>query len=154
MVDSSLRVELLVDREVTDELEQQLAATFSGFGFHTECRRQLTHRGVSELGWLVLAALPLHAFLSGLGSEAVKDIYASVKKLAKRKIEQGTKPVDRFPLVLQDSHSGLRIVLEDELPVEAYQQLINLDLTAYRVGPLHYDRHRRAWRSELDEAAG
>jgi hypothetical protein len=154
-VDSALHAELLLHREVSDELEDQLVAMFRGFGFSTECRRELAYRGAAELGWVALAALPLHAFLSGIASEAIRDVYVSVKKLAARKTRNNGQPaVSQYPLVLQDAGSGLQIILEDDLPIEAYQQLIKLDLTAYRIGPLHYDRHRRAWRSELDEATG
>ena len=56
------------------------------------------------------------------------------------------------PLVLQDTASGLRVVLEADLPDTAYQQLIGLDLAKFQLGPLHYDRQQRRWRSELDEA--
>jgi len=54
-------------------------------------------------------------------------------------------------LVLQDTTTRLQVVLEADLPVEAYRQLISLDLAAIRHGPLHYDRQRSEWRSELDE---
>jgi hypothetical protein len=148
------RAELIFDHEIADELEEQLVATFREFGYEIEFRRTLTHRGVAELGWLVLAALPLQAFLSGLGSEAVKDIYASVRKLAKTRTKKTVDTGRTIPLVLQDSNSDLKIILEPDLPEEAYQQLAGLDLSAYRIGPLHYDRHRKMWRSELDEAAG
>ncbi len=149
------RAELLFDLDITDDLEEQLVGTFREFGFDTQFRRTLAHRSVTELGWLVLAALPLQAFLTGLGTEAVKDIYASVKKLSTRRTaKKDSGPGRTVPLVLQDSGSDLRIILEPDLPEEAYQQLAGLDLSAYRIGPLHYDRHRRAWRSELDEAAG
>ena len=154
MGDPAPRVELLFDHEIADELAQQLVATFREFGFDTTFRRTLTHRGLSELSWLVLAALPLQAFLSGLGSEAVKDIYASVKKLAKNRTKKNRDTHGAVPLVLQDSNSELKIILEPDLPVEAYQQLAGLDLSRYRIGPLHYDRQRKLWRSELDEAAG
>jgi hypothetical protein len=58
------------------------------------------------------------------------------------------------PLVLQDTASGLQVVLEADLPDAAYQQLVGLDLAKFQLGPLHYDRQQRRWRSELDEARG
>jgi hypothetical protein len=54
-------------------------------------------------------------------------------------------------LVLQHSATRLQIVLEADLPAEAYQALVTLDLSAFRQGPVHYDRQRGRWRSELDE---
>ena len=148
------RAELIIDHEIADELAQQMVAAFQEFGYDTTFRRPLAHRGVTELSWLMLAALPLQAFLSGLGSEAVKDMYANVKKLSMNRLTKNAGATGARPLVLQDSHSELKIILEPDLPVAAYQDLTSLDLSAYRIGPLHYDRQRRVWRSELDEAAG
>jgi hypothetical protein len=55
-------------------------------------------------------------------------------------------------LVLQDAATGVQVVIEPDLPDESYQQLLALDLSTIRHGPVHYDRHQRRWRSELDEA--
>ena len=57
------------------------------------------------------------------------------------------------PLVLRDSGAGPQIMLEGDLPEEAYGQLIALDLGRFSIGPLHYDQAMHRWRSELDEAA-
>ena len=54
-------------------------------------------------------------------------------------------------LVLQDAVARLQVVLEADLPAEAYQALVALDLSAFQQGPVHYDRQRGRWRSELDE---
>jgi hypothetical protein len=55
-------------------------------------------------------------------------------------------------LILQDKTTGVQVVLEPDLPDEAFEQLLVFDLAAIRRGPLHYDQRRRQWRSELDEA--
>lgn len=147
--------ELLVGTDVTAADEERLVQLLSGLGVRAEARRTLAYRGPAGLDWLVLVSLPLDGFLSGLGSEAVRGCYEEVKRLAKRltgrTANPGSTPV---PLILEDSATGLRIVLESDLPIEAYQELPRLNLADYHAGPLHYDRYRRAWRSELDEAAG
>ncbi|GGO39163.1 hypothetical protein [Streptomyces lasiicapitis] len=147
-----LRAELLLDEEAPDALGQDLVAALDGLGVRTaRVRRAVGHRGAADLPWLMLASLPLQAFLSGLGAEAVRDAYVSFKGVVRRGTGSGSG-VPR-PLVLQDDRSGLSVVLEPELPAEAYEQLLSLDLTEFRVGPLHYDRQLGRWRSELDEAA-
>lgn len=156
MTEAPLRAELLLAQDVSEGLEQELTAQFRELGVPSvRVRRTLGHRGPNELQWLVLAALPLQAFLSGLGSEAVKDGYRLLKELVSRVVRRGSTAAEAAPslLVLQDERSGLRIVLEPDLPQEAYEQLTVLDLTQFSVGPLHYDRARARWRSELDEAA-
>jgi hypothetical protein len=147
----SPRAELLFDQEISVELAGDLEATFRQLGFATVARRRLPHRGPDNLTWLMLAALPLQAFLSGIGAEAVKDLYAKAKQLAPsgRKAKKA-----QAPLVLQDTKTELKIILEADLPAEAIRQLVGLDLGAYRTGPLHYDQRQKKWRSELDEADG
>ncbi|GAA2082210.1 hypothetical protein GCM10009801_41780 [Streptomyces albiaxialis] len=152
--------EALVGHEVPRAAEEDLVETLAGYGLALRTRRVLAHRGPSELQWAVLIALPLHGFLTGLGTEAVKDAYAGLKGLVRRVLRsgaaaaEGEPALESRPLVLQDAASGLRVVLEADLPSEAYEQLVGLDLTRFRQGPLHYDRARGRWRSELDEAAG
>ncbi|WP_369216954.1 hypothetical protein [Streptomyces flavofungini] len=157
MTDVPPRAELLLDQEVPDDLAEELVAALAGLGAPpVRVRRTLGHRGAADVPWLVLASLPLQAFLSGLGAEAVKDAYAAFKGLV-RKLARPASPDDpgeARPLLLQDPVGGLSIVLEADLPAEAYERLVGLDLTAFSTGPLHYDRAQGRWRSILDEAAG
>jgi hypothetical protein len=145
------RAELLFDHEISTELAGNLEGTFRRLGFVTNTRRRLPHRGPDEFTWLMLAALPLQAFLSGIGSEVVKDLYAKAKRLSPsgRKVDEA-----QIPLVLQDTKTELKIVLDADLPAEAIRQLVGLDLGGYRFGPLHYDQQQKKWRSAVDEAEG
>jgi hypothetical protein len=61
-------------------------------------------------------------------------------------------PARARPLVLRDAASGLRVVLDRDLPAEGYQQLLVLDLSQFQAGPVHYDRAADRWRSEIDES--
>lgn len=140
-------VELLLDGTVTPEEEQDVIALFTPLGYANRVRRQPAHRGPDEL-----AALPLQAFLKGIGGEIGTDAYAGLKKLVSRlRRDKAGRPV--VPLVLADPDTGLRIVLDADLPADAYRQLSELDLAKYRIGPLHYDQAHGHRRSELDEAA-
>jgi hypothetical protein len=109
-----------------------------------------SRRGLEQLQWLVLATLPLHALLSGLGSAA--DVAEGLKRLVSRLLGAArTTAITPRVLVLQDAATRLLVVLEADLPAAAYQALVELDLSALRQGPVHYDRQRGTWRSELDE---
>ncbi|MFD4629253.1 hypothetical protein ACFVYR_05030 [Streptomyces sp. NPDC058284] len=161
MTDAPLRAELLLDQEVPEHLRRELVAAFDGLGAPpVRVRRALDHRGAADIPWIVLASLPLQAFLSGLGAEAVKDAYASFRGVVRRTARPAT-PADPGagrcgvrPVVLQDAASGLDVVLEPDLPAEAYERLVALDLTGFAVGPVHYDRAQGRWRSVPDEVAG
>ncbi len=147
-----LAADVLITAGVSVEEEQAIIEAFHALDV-TACTRMVpTRRDLDQLHWLVLAALPLHAFLSGLGSAAAQDVAHGLKRLvgqvlgAKHKTESSAQV-----LVLQDAATRLQVVLEADLPAEAYQALVALDLSAFRQGPVHYDRHQHRWRSELDE---
>jgi hypothetical protein len=141
--------------------ERLLLDVLAGCGASTRVETLPVHRGEgAALTWIVLAVLPLQAFLAALGSKMADDAYAQVRTLVKR-LAAGRRPPagaeagpaqPPAPLVLLDRGTGLRIVLEADLPVEAYRQLTALDLSQFGTGPVHYDLARGRWRSELDEA--
>jgi hypothetical protein len=147
-----LTAELLVPVEVPPEQERAIVEAFHAIGVSARARVIPRRRGVGDLQWLVLAALPLQAFLGSLGSEAAKGTLEGLKRLVA--VVAGGRPEPARPdqvLVLEDPTSRLQVVLEADLPTDAYRQLIGLDLSTIRQGPLHYDRLHSRWRSELDE---
>jgi hypothetical protein len=144
--------------------ERLLLDVLTGCGASTQVQATTAHRGESAaLTWIVLAVLPLQAFLAALGSKLADDGYAQIRTLVKRLAAgrhqpPGTGPAGHpvgnpAPLVLLDRGTGLQIVLEADLPAEAYRQLTALDLSQFSTGPVHYDLARGRWRAELDEAA-
>jgi hypothetical protein len=148
-----LPAEVLVTPEVSAEEEQEIVEAFRGLDVTARPRMIYARRSLEQLQWLVLATLPLHAFLSGLGSAAAQDIAQGLKRLVGR--VGGATPTtatsQQQVLVLQDVATRLQVVLEADLPEEAYQALVMLDLSVFQQGPVHYDRHRGRWRSELDD---
>ncbi|MGH3902358.1 MAG: hypothetical protein ACRDTA_29720, partial [Pseudonocardiaceae bacterium] len=83
---------------------------------------------------------------------AAQDVAKGLKRLVGQVVGTKDKTASSAQvLILQDAESRLQVVLEADLPTEAYQALVALDLSAFRQGPVHYDRQRGRWRSELDE---
>ena len=147
-----LAAEVLITAGVPPEQEQALVEAFQTVGVAARARMVPIRRGIEELQWLVLAALPLHAFLNGLGSALAEGASQGFKRLVSRVLAYPRTTASPAPvLVLQDSTTRLQIVLEADLSTEAYNALLALDLTTFKRGPLHYDRHAGRWRSELDE---
>ncbi|MGH4005502.1 MAG: hypothetical protein ACRDSO_15505, partial [Pseudonocardiaceae bacterium] len=85
----SLTAEVFVTAEVSTEGEQAIVEAFRNLDVAARTRMVPTRRGLEQLHWLVLAALPLHAFLSGLGSAAAQDVAQGLKRLVGRAV--GTK---------------------------------------------------------------
>lgn len=147
-----LAAEVLLVAEVSIEEEQAIVEAFRALGVATRTRMVPTRRGLEQVQWLVLATLPLHALLSGLGSAAAQDLAQGLKHLVGRVLGNArTTATTPQVFVLQDAATQVQVVLEADLPTAAYQSLVALDLSAFREGPVHYDRQRGRWRSELDE---
>jgi hypothetical protein len=150
-----LPADVFVAVQLTPEWEGSIVDAMAALGASARVRALPRRRGASELPWIVLATLPVQAFLAGIGTKIAGDAYPAlqdaVRKLLRR--EHADQAPAAGPLVLQDASSGLQIVLDHDLPAEGYRQLLTLDLSRYRLGPVHYDRAQQRWRSELDEAA-
>lgn len=159
----TLTAEVFVHSRSDSETEQVFLDLLFDTGVTAQVRVVPPHRGFDQLTWLLLAVLPLQAFLSEFGKKLGEDssarLQAAVRRLADR--DGKAAEVDRASqsggrptlLVFQDAATGLQVVLEPDLPAEAYRQLTALDLAQFRIGPLHYDQTLRRWRSELDEAS-
>ena len=151
----SLAADIFVDAQLSSEREDLIVGALTALGVSARVRVLPRRRSGSELQWLILAALPLQAFLASIGGKIADDAYNgfqnAVRKLLRRE-PADQEPAVR-PIVLQDINSGLRIVLDHDLPAEGYEDLLTLDLSRFRLGPVHYDRTQQRWRSELDEAA-
>jgi hypothetical protein len=149
----SLEASVLVAAEVGPDEELAIVDAFAAVGVAASTRVVPARRAAAELQWLVLAALPLNAFLARAGAGLADDAGHVLEHLVGRVIGHRRRSAAVTDvLVLQDAATRLRVVLEADLPADAYRQLIGLDLSSFRRGPLHYDRQRGRWRSELDEA--
>jgi hypothetical protein len=147
-----LIAEVLVADTVSADREQRIAEAFRSLEITARTRVVPTRRSLGDVQWLVLALVPLQAFLSGLGSIMAEDAHRALRRLVGQVLKEGSEVQEPDQvLVLQDSVTRMQVVLEADLPADAYQQLIALNFSQIRHGPIHYDRQRRAWRSELDE---
>jgi hypothetical protein len=60
--------------------ERDVMEAFSAIGVAATIRFAPTRRRLDGVEWLVLAALPLQAFLSGLGSKLAEDVHGGLTK--------------------------------------------------------------------------
>jgi hypothetical protein len=139
----------------------ELVRAFEEVGLAVVVREVPPRRGLEDLAWLALVAIPLKPFYEELAKNATADGYRRLKSVVtvvfrRARGEESSRKGAPDPrvLVFQDTATGVQVVIEPNLPDESYQQLLALDLSVFRHGPVHYDRHQRRWRSELDEAGG
>lgn len=146
-----ITAELLLIRGLPASAEADVLEFFELFDTGGECRRAHSLRS-PEIEWLVLAALPLQAFLQNLGTLAVEDAYRAFKRLigSLRHHESHTRTSkeDKSSIVLEDINSGLQIVVESDLPEIAFRQLSDLDLAQFRTGRVRFDRALDCWRAD------
>jgi hypothetical protein len=151
---STMSADIFVSTQLAPEREELIVDALTALGVSARVRVLPPRRGVGDLQWLVLVALPLQAFLTSLGSKIADDAYQGFQRAVRRllhRVAEDQVPALK-PVVLQDATSGIQVVLDPDLSVEGYKQLLHLDLSQFRFGPVHYDQARQRWRSELDEA--
>ena len=147
--------EVLIAAELSLDDASQLRREFESVGLSVDLRETTPRRSLQDIAWLALAAVPLQPFFEKLAEEFAADAYRRLRSLASAVTGRG-KAQPRSPkvLLLQDPDTHVGVVLEPDLPDEAYKLLLDVDLSRFPRGPLHYDRHHRRWRSPLDEAQG
>jgi hypothetical protein len=144
-------VGVFIKGEVPPEHQRVVIAAFESLGVAARVWVGPTRPGLGDVQCLVLATLPLQAFLGSLGSNVAEDAHQGLKRLVDRLF--GRQPEAARPsqvLVLKDILTEVQVVLTADLPVAAYQRLVALDLSSVRQGPLRYDLQRGGWRSESD----
>jgi hypothetical protein len=144
---ASIAADVLLRPETSAADEHEVMEAFATIGVAATTRLAPTQRTLNGAEWLVLAVLPLQAFLSSLGSKLAEEVYHGLKDVVGRLLNRSGPRRHEGALLLQDTATGLQIVLEPDLPIEAYRQLVTLDLTAFDGGPVRYDRSRSAWQS-------
>jgi hypothetical protein len=144
-------VTVLLDASVPRGDEAELKEALSDLGFAPTALDFPTVRGVEHLDAMALMMIPLEAFLKAAGTRLAAEAYAKFRSGLRRILNRQPEGAAK-PLVLQDSETGIRVLMERDLPDEAYEAFRELDLTRFGRGPLSWDRSLRRWRSIADEA--
>jgi hypothetical protein len=146
-------VTVLLDAAIPVGVEDELKEALAGLGFEPTARELPRVRSADTINALALLMIPLHAFLSASGSKLAAEAYPKFRNGIRRILNRQPRTAGQpQPLVVQDTATGIRIVLERDLPDEAYEELRKLDLSRFRQGPVDWDPTRHRWRSLTDEA--
>jgi hypothetical protein len=103
-------------------------------------------KSIGDLPWTVMIMVPITAFFTGIRAAAGADAYKVLKRLV-IDIWTASRGPDgyRGVTILRDRESGDYIILEPDLPDEAYATLAEADPSDTRDGVLKYDRRRKHW---------
>ena len=136
--------DVLVSSQVRADLVTEIEAAFRDAGLSAAVRRVPARRGPAELGWLVIATIPLSSFLTTLTAKLAEDSYKGLRQLTRRVLSRAAAPATGT-LVLEDRGTGTQVVLEADLPDDAYRALLASGLTGTADVTMRYDRSRQRW---------
>jgi hypothetical protein len=140
-----MNADVTIDRGASQEELEGVAEAFREVGVEASVRAGYVQ--MSELPpWMVMAFLPLTAFLTALGAELGKDAYKRLGNLIKRLREARAR--SKQPpgnIILEDSETKIQIVLSLDLSDEALEALFRLDTKSLPSGPVSFDTERGKW---------
>lgn len=139
--------EVLLDSSASADEVTAVREVFNDAGLMVTVRPSYKRKGVGDFPWIVIISAPLTAFLTAFAAAAGKGFYKELKKLvhsirSKRTKTSGT----RGDFIIIDSESGIWILLNPDIPEDAYRALAELDLDAFLgSGVLKYDNDEKEW---------
>jgi hypothetical protein len=105
----------------------------------------------SGSSWVVLASIPTRMLFENMAARGA-GMASQLRELVRR-ITVSEDGGSVGLLMLQDTETGIQVVLAPNLPDAALQSLPGIDLLGFTFGPVHYDAGTSAWRSLFDERA-
>ncbi|MGR6966282.1 hypothetical protein ACU610_17615 [Geodermatophilus sp. URMC 61] len=133
-----------MDRRLSPDDLEDIEQAFRAAGLRPTVYRTPARRGLEELNWLVIAAVPLSSFLTTMGTKLAEDSYKELRQLAHRVF--GRAPASKAStLVLEDQDTGTQVVLEPDLSDKGYQALFETDFARYSGDTVRYDPTHERW---------
>lgn len=106
----------------------------------------------SGSSWLIVMSLPLRPLYEQLRDDHSKGGSPGPRRLADtfRALADDPGTAIAGMLLLQDTETGIEVVIQHGLPEGAFSALEVVDLADYTFGPLDYDASVSDWRSVMD----
>lgn len=147
MNESTIAADVLLHTSVPAADAEYVKRALGAVGVDITLKVAPVQRGFNEVIWAALVVLPLNTFITSvvgrLGEDAHEALRNLVSLILRRLHQQHTQ---ENPLILQDTNTGLQIVLPEGLALDAYQQLLNSNaLQATQGGLLQYDAEEGCW---------
>jgi hypothetical protein len=141
-------LEVAIDSWASTDDQQAVDAIFEECGIDVSMR-VIIRKADIQLPWeVMITAGPLGAgFLAAIGKNAGDDVYRQAKQLVSRLWRSRNQHTGRDGhIVLRDDDFRVELLLQENLPVEAYQAIERIDRSMVERGDtLHYDRDENAW---------
>lgn len=147
------RHEVLLEREATDEEVEAVQTAFDEAGVPAVVEANITRKSTGELPWVVLIVeAGAGALFGGLLAAAGADAWKGLKQLVGNLYEarrKGKSPRGAVVLTLIEPHEDL--LLREDLPDTAWQQLFHMHFTETESGQLQWDPDSQSWKDAWEK---
>ena len=145
--DSELTVDILLDMEASPKEVDAVTRVAQEEGIRGSVRAAFFRKSLGDLPWVIYLLVPAlvfsSAFLKGAGQEAGRDAYQALRKFISQLYD--ARRDRNGSVVVRDSETFTHIVLQDDLPEEAYKQLAQIDQEQLEGGYWVWDFEQCRW---------
>ena len=141
--DPRIMVDVLVEAGAPQEELRRLQAIFDEAGAPAVVMAGYERRSADPLPWAMLIKAPLAGFLMAIATKAGSDAWDALKAFVKRVYAERRRP-GRSEGTIRFDDDGQTVILTDELPDAAYEQLASGEFPD--AGYFIWDHPTGAWR--------
>ena len=140
-------LEVILDDSASAADVAAVKEAFNDAGLMATVRPSFKRKGSGDFPWIVMASVPLTAFLTAFAAAAGKEAYKGLKKLVRSIWSTRTRTSGLSgSFIIVDRKSGVWVHLKPNIPDDAYSALAELDLESLRrSGVLVYDEDKKQW---------
>ena len=118
------QVELIVTAQVPADEVADIRTELRAWGWEPEVRRIPTRRGGTDIAWILLLTVPAETIAKTILERLGTEIYQELRGFVRRRMRPGTDSGPARAVVIESADTGARFALDADLPLDAYQQMI------------------------------
>ena len=142
-----MNIDILMDSDANASEVEAVTDVAREIGIHGSVQADYSSRAAIELPWVIFLLAPVgvffSAFFTALGQEAGRDAYPGIRRLISRFF--GARRNSNGSVVLLDENTRTHIVLDADVPEEAYRQLAQKGLEQLKGGYWTWDSKLNVW---------
>ncbi len=148
-------IEVLLEREASPKEVAAVEQAMREAGIDATVRAAYERRGVGDFPWILqisgaAASIFFAGFLAAAGADAWKALKALIVKLYEAR---ASSRAPKGVVILIDEATHEWILIRDDLPDEAWQLLLTIEIPKTKSSQLRWDFKAKAWREtwEIEE---
>lgn len=151
---ASMEVEVSLEEGALPEEVEAVRKAFADLNLAAKVEANYVRRGIGDYPWAILIALPLIPFLKAFGEAAGKDAWELLRDLTGKLYEarKRSRAKEGSPVIV-DEDTGLWVILDSEIPADAFEQLLEFDISSAEAKHLQWDPVSRRWYDAWDRNA-